>query len=218
MKANTGIIKGNLKKLLRALILTGIFTCAGTLIAAAAPKIDETDYEGKGKIEVNFSGKVNYKNVRVCAWDAKGKKIRTTVTDKNPDEIEWTLSKYEMGKTYTFTISGVKAKKEKKYSSVSGKIRIPVNKGKIPVYDIDYDAEDKEADFEFPYPVEWKNVKVKIVAGNKNYVTKICEKGRQKLEVKVRKMKKGKVYRYRISGIRKKGTSSYVTISGSFVA
>ena len=92
---------------------------------------------------------------------------------------------------------------------------------KIVVKSVDYDPEDKKVDFEFKHNVQYKkNVKVTITYGKskKNYVTSIQELSNKSLEVKVRKLKYGRVYKYKINGIRRKGAKSYKTISGTFRA
>ena len=49
-------------------------------------------------------------------------------------------------------------------------------------------------------------------------MTRIIEKDSDSIEVKVSKLTLGKKYTYKISGVSAKGTNSYKTISGTFVA
>ena len=66
--------------------------------------------------------------------------------------------------------------------------------------------------------VGWKSPKVKIFRGNAQYAVRISDRGRRDAEIRVRKLRKGIVYHYTISGIRKAGDRKYTTIRGSFMA
>ena len=52
----------------------------------------------------------------------------------------------------------------------------------------------------------------------KEYVRKIEETSRNEIEVKVNKLTAGKTYSFTVTGVRKKGTSEYVTVTGTFKA
>lgn len=137
---------------------------------------------------------------------------------KDNDEISFRLKKYAMGETYTFTLSGVSRRSEKKFRSLKGKIWIPVFKGSVPVRDVDYDAVDRELSFEFDTAVQWQTPTVTITAGGQTYSERIIDLDSRDLEVKVKNLKKGKKYKYRITGIHRRGDTQYTTISGSFKA
>ena len=88
----------------------------------------------------------------------------------------------------------------------------------ITMKETDYEKDKNLVSFEFLEKVEWKKPTVSIVYGNRDYVLRIKKKTKQEIEVKVSKLKTGRKYRWTISGIRKKGGSSYVTLSGTFIA
>lgn len=96
--------------------------------------------------------------------------------------------------------------------------------GSRPVVDeVSYDRKDREVDFEFTSSVSWKSPKVKITSynGKKTYKGKITDKDSDELEYKLNRSSKltyGNYYRYKISGIKKRGSGSYTTISGTFRA
>ena len=187
-----------------------------SVTAMAAPTIRKTEYEGKGKVDVSFGSKVSYNDVKVTVKNADGKSETCTIVNKDADDLEFRIKNYKAGSTYRYTISGVAVKGEKDYGSVSGKVSIPKAKGGIPLKEIEYDAKDKEVTFDFDTRVEWKSPKVKIRKNGKNYVKKIRAKDADDIEVSVKKLKKGKKYKYTISGIRKKGSGDYTSISGTF--
>lgn len=87
------------------------------------------------------------------------------------------------------------------------------------VEDVEYDYEDREVNIEFYGRVQWKKAKVKIYDGKgKQYVRYIIEKDSDDIEVKTKRLKVGKKYRYKITGVKKRGTKDYKTIKGSFYA
>ncbi len=176
------------------------------------------EYESKGNVEVNFNQNVRYKNVKVKVKDSAGKTVPAVITGKARDDLDFRIKKYKMGETYTFKISGVSRCSEEIYQTIKGKVYITVVNGKVPVKTIGYDEKDREVEFSFAKAVQWKASKVEITDGKKKYSVKITEKNRKELEVKVKKLKKGKVYQFTITGIRKKGDTKYTKISGSFVA
>lgn len=186
--------------------------------AFASPKIKEAEYEGNGRVEVDFRTKVKYKNVKVVVTDTKGNKYTTKINRKDNDDLTFTIKKFKKGLTYKYTIKGVKKKSEKNYGQVIGKITIPGNNAAPAVKKFDYDREDNELEIDFKTKVQWKNAKVTITDGKKNYVVKIKEKDNDGIELKVKKMKYGKRYTYKISGVRVKGNTKYKTITGTFIA
>ena len=229
MAANTNLSyeeENNMKKTntgtaIRKMICTAmvmVWMLIAAVPAFAAPKIKAAEYEGNGRVEVDFSSKVKYKNVKVSVKDNKGASYSVKINEKDNDDLTFTIKNYKAGRTYTYTISGVRKSKEKTYGKVTGKVTIPAASGTPRVKKTDYDRKDKELEFDFASDVQWKNAKVVITDGKKNYSVRILEKDKDSIEVKVSGLKVGSKYNYKISGVRVKGTSVYQTISGTFVA
>lgn len=201
-----------------ATLMITIWAVVAAVPAFAAPKVKKAEYEGKGRVEVDFKSKVKYKNVKVTVKDNKGATYSTTINEKDNDDLTFTIKNFKTGRTYTYTISGVKKNNESSYGKVTGKVTIPTPTTTPKVKEVDYDKGDREVEFEFTTRVQWKGTKVTITDGSKNYVTRIKEKDSDSIEVKVSKLTIGKKYTYKISGVRVKGANSYKTISGTFIA
>ena len=201
-----------------ATLMITIWAIVAAVPAFAAPKVKKAEYEGKGRVEVDFNSMVKYKNVKVTVKDNKGATYSTTINEKDNDDLTFTIKNFKTGRTYTYTISGVKKNNESSYGKVTGKVTIPTPTTTPKVIEVDYDTGDREVEFEFPTRVQWKGTKVTITDGSKNYVTRIKEKDSDSIEVKVSKLTIGKKYTYKISGVRVKGANSYKTISGTFIA
>ena len=215
--------KGILKKITAAALAASMvmsmgavssFAAGNTASSSSSPKIEEVDYEGNGRVDVDFYGKVKYKNVK----DTAGKKYTAKVTAKDNDELDFKVSNIKAGKKYKFTISGIKKSSAKKYTSVKGSFKVPGVK-KIVVENIEYDAEDREVSFEFRNHVQWKNAGVSIKDANgKGYAVRIVEKDNDELDVKTTGLTEGETYTYKIKGIKAEGASKYTTITGTFTA
>ena len=205
-------------KKMRSMLAALVLSCCVSTAAAAAPAIKSIEYEAPGKVEVEFTSKVKYDHVKVKVTDSKGKKVTSIIADKDGKELEFRLKSFKPGKTYRFSISGIRRRGEQENSTLAGKVWIPKMAGSISVKEVDYDSGDKEVEFEFLQNVEWDCAVVKILDGKKNMTVRIKEKDHDGIEVKVKKLKKGKIYHYRIFGIRRSGEEMTEVISGAFKA
>lgn len=188
------------------------------LPVAAAPKIKETECEKKGIIQVDFRTDVIYKNPRVTVKDSTGKKYKAVIVELDDDDMTFRVKNYRAGKKYTYKISGVCAVGETSFHTVKGTFRIPKKSAKPVIQEVSYDAEDREVEFDFTTDVRWKNAKVTISHGGKQYVHYISDKDHDGIDVYVKALKHGKKYSYKISGVSRTGQKNYVTVTGSFIA
>ena len=111
-------------------IITSVISCLMIISMAvptfaAAPKKEHVKYEGSGKVEVEYIGHVKYKNSKITVKDTSGKKYKVTVLERDNDETRFKIKNYKAGKTYKFTISGVKKAGTSKYGKVTGSVKIP---------------------------------------------------------------------------------------------
>ena len=109
-----------------SLVLAMMLTVGATptFAASAAPKVEDVDYKGKGVVEVEFFGKVKYKNAKVTLKDNKGKKYKARILERDNDDIKFKIKNYKKGRTYKITITGVKKRGAAKYTKVKTKVSI----------------------------------------------------------------------------------------------
>lgn len=108
-------------------------------VSAAAPKKESVEYKGNGRVDVEFRTKVNYKNTSVTVKDSSGKKYKAYIVDKDSDDLEFRIKNFKKGKSYRFTIDGIRKRGTVRYSSVSGTVKIPkasADIGKSKAYSI----------------------------------------------------------------------------------
>ena len=182
--------------LITSLLLT-FGLAAGPVSAASAPKIEEIDYDGGGKVEVEF--------------------YRARIIKRDDDDIKFQINNYKKGMKYRFTIRGIAQRGSSNYTSVSGKVKIP--SAKVAVKEIDYDSEDKTVEIDFKDKVKWNAPTVSIVDSQGNeYSINILEKDNDSIEVSVNALTIGETYSYTVTGVNSLGQSGSRTLTGTFVA
>jgi len=207
---------------LSLVMVFGALTIGGTGLEASAaksnvPKFEDIDYEGNGRVDVDFCSRVVYKDAKVKVKDSDGKSYTASIVARDNDEVDFKIKNFATGKTYTFTISGIKVSGTDKYTSVTGKVKIPAPS--LYIKEVDCDIEDKELSVEFNCKVNYSGVKVTVKDSKGNtYSTKILEKDKDEIEVRVSGLKNGSKYTVSVSGVKRTDASSYTTVSKTFVA
>lgn len=108
------------------MVVTAVMFLIGQLsVFAATPAMEEIEHKGKGRVEVEFYGKVQYKNVKVTVKDTSGKKYKVTNIRKDSDDISFNIKNFKKGKTYKISVKGVKVRGSKSYGTATGKLKIP---------------------------------------------------------------------------------------------
>ncbi len=206
-----------MKKRVLAIVMT--LLCAVSLIRipveAKAQQIRKTEYEGNGKVEVEFYGYAQYKNAKVTVKATDGTKLTAKITDKDHDDLDFKVKGLKADTKYTYTISGIRFGKSGKYGSISGTFKTP--KTELFIEKVKYDREDKELEIDFFTRVQFKNVKVTLIDENgKSTTLKILEKDKDSLEVRATGLKRGKTYTIKVSGVRLYKKGSYTTVTRKF--
>ncbi len=96
--------------------ITGKFT------VPAAKKLSITEIEcdaSDRELELEFSGRVQYKSAKVTVKDSAGKKYTACIEEKDSDSMEIYVKGLKKGKKYTVTISGVRLRNTGSYGKVS---------------------------------------------------------------------------------------------------
>ena len=205
-----------MKKILAlALVMLSMISASIPAMAATA-SISKTEYEGSGKVEVEFKKDVQYKSAKVTVKDSDGKTYTAKITEKDEDDLTFKVTDIKDGKTYSYTISGVRSGGSGSYGKVTGSFKVPSAK-KLSIKSLEYDREDKELGIEFSGKVQYSGAKVTVKDSDGNsYTAKIIEKESDEMEVRVSGLKKGVKYTVKVSGVRLKSLGGdYVSVSKS---
>lgn len=113
-----------------AVILALVLSLTSAPAFASAPKTERVKYLGSGKVEVEFYQDVQYKQAKVTVKDSSGNTYSASIYDRDDDELKFKIKNYKKGKTYKFTISGIRQEYTSKYGKVTGSVKCPKDQGK----------------------------------------------------------------------------------------
>lgn len=130
-----------IKKRMPVILLTVTLMILTQIIpaSAAAPKKESVEYKENGRVEVEFRSKVYYNKTSVTVKDTQGKSYKAYIVDKDNDDLEFRIRNYKEGRTYKFTIKGIKKRGTISYGKVTGTVKIPAAAaaiGKTSAYSI----------------------------------------------------------------------------------
>ena len=162
-----------MKKLFIALLALSVLIASALPAMAAAPAIRRVEFDG-GKVEVDFSGSVQYSGAQVAVKDSSGKFYSARIVEKDGDDLSFAVSGLAAGKTYAFAIRGVRAGRSGSYGIVYGSFRVPA--AKTLAMRASYDSGDRELDIEFSGNVQYKNPRVEVKDINgRSYSVKVTD-------------------------------------------
>ena len=205
---------------------------------------DNDDYDRyQTEIDVKFAFRVSWKqNAKVSSVkDNKGNSYKGYLTDRDDDECEIYIRNVKYNRTYTIKLSGIKARGASSYGTFTFKVKVPAKSNNISVknieydydgyYDDDYDDDyddyyddDKyQLSFDFNKDIVYKRSSYIIIrdSAGKAYSSKssYIDWDDDGCELNLNKpLKKGKTYTYEIVNIKTRGSGSYTTLKGSFIA
>lgn len=201
-------------------LMLAVLALASLAVSAMAevPVVAKVEYEGFGFVDLDFRGGVQYMDAKVNVQDADGFVYETRIWERDDDDLSFKVENIVAGKTYSFTVSGVRSGYSGEYGSVSGEFVVP-EEGALAIRNADYDAEDRELEIEFVGRVNYSNpvVEVRDAAGN-SYETRIVEKDNDSIEVSVKGLSRGESYAAFVSGVAAMDSGMPGSASVDFVA
>ena len=204
-----------MKKRIVALVMALAMLLMALPAMADAPVIEKIEYEGNGRVEVEFARDVKYKNSKVKVTDWNGKKMDVTVKERDEDSVTFRIDGVKAGKEYDFTISGVKVRGTSGYGKVKGSFTTP--DAQLPAVEELEVKKNGRIEVEFAGKVQYRNLKVKVKdAAGKKYTVSVVKKDNDELDVKVTGLKSNTEYTLVINGVRTKGTDEYGKLKVSF--
>ncbi len=195
-------------------------TVRGTVVVPSITKvvIERTKYEGSGKVEVDFVGRVAYSGASVSVKDSSGKTYRASICDKDSDELDFKVAGIAAGKTYRFTIKGIRNADGNVMTTVSGSFKTPAA-ALVTIREIEYDEDDRELSVEFSRRVNYRDAKATVKDANgKSYGVRILEKDGDEMDLYVSGLRRGQKYTLSISGVKASTATSYTTVKKNFYA
>lgn len=205
-----------MKKYIAILLALSVVLAASVPAFAAEVSIRKVEYEGAGRVEVDFDGYVQYENVEVIVNDDSGKNYLTEIRELDGDDLSFKVSDIAAGQSYSFVISGVRSGKTGSYASVQGSFEVPPAKT-LAIRSLDYDREDRELEIDFNARVQYEDLKVLVKdASGQSYSVKVRDMDDDSVEVRVSGLKRGESYSVEVSGVRADGMNDIDIVSGNF--
>jgi len=205
-----------MKKLLSVLLVALLM--ASIPVFAAQNESIRVEYDGYGRVEVDFRKNVRYNEAKVDVQDSSGASLPAVILDRDEDDLDFVVENLVPGETYSFTITGVSYAKDGNTEPFTGSFRVP-GEGEIVIQKIDYDRDDRELEIEFTGRVEYGELIVTIEdESGKTYDASIREKDRDSVELRVSGLERGVEYSVTVSGVRLPDSANTVSITEKFTA
>lgn len=204
-------------KKLFALIMAALMLLGAVPAMADAPQVEKIEYEGNGRVEIEFARDVKYRNFSVKVTDENGKKHSVSVSERDEDSVSLKISGVKAETDYKVVLRGVKARGTSGYGRVRVNFTTPVNPVSAPVVEKVEVKKNGRIEVDFAGKVQYGNLKVKIKdAEGKAYGVSVVEKDNDEINVKAAGLEAGKEYVLIINGIRAKGAEGYTKIKVPF--
>jgi len=198
-----------------ALMLTVPAMAAQT---AAAPAPFRAEYEGGGRVEIDFRGDdVKYQNVAVTAAAPDGAAQTVTILEVDDDDLTFLIENVQPSTTYSFTVSGVKLPGGADYESLTGEITTPAA-GETAIQKVELD-DGSELEIEFAGRVAYENAAVTVTSADGTALNAvITERDDDSIEVRVDGISRGDDYTVTVSGVGEAGSGIFGTVQRTFTA
>lgn len=188
-------------------------------VVAEVPTIEKVEYEGYGKVDIDFWQDVQYSDPAIVVTDGNGQSVDVKVLERDDDDLDIRIAGVVPGMTYEFEISGIAVRGTGDYGSVTGSFTVPADAGDVSIAKVEYDRDDRELEIEFSCKVSYKDLKVEVYDADGNSVqAKVTEKDTDDLEVRIGKLTSGATYTVVVSGVGPRDGNSYGEVSAEFTA
>ena len=92
------------KRIVSMVLALAMILSLSVNVFAAAPVIEDVEYEGRGLVEVEFKKDVRYKNVKVTVKNAAGTKMTAKIVDKDEDDLTFFVKNLKPGAKYRVSL------------------------------------------------------------------------------------------------------------------
>lgn len=208
-----------MKKWIAMLLLAvALLTVPALAFSAVTDSQFRAEYEGRGRVEIDFRRDAMYQNLSITAADPAGNIQTITILEVDDDDLTFMIENIQPATTYTFTISGVKLPGDADYGSLTGEITTPAA-GETSIQKIDFDDDDGELEIEFAGRVNYNNETVTVTAADGTAQdVRITDRDDDSIEVRVNGLVRGNDYTVTVSGVGEAGSGVFGTVQRTFTA
>ena len=206
-----------MKKAFAALLLTALLLTATALGASTgqAPAY-RAEYDGNGRVEIDFRSGATYKNLSVTVLDPDGVAQTVTILETDDDDLTFKIESIQPSTTYSFTVSGVQLPGAEP-EALTGEITTPAA-GETAIRSIEAD-DGNELEIEFAGRVDYADPTVTVTdAEGAELTCVITEKDDDSMEVRAEGLVKGEDYTVTVTGVGEAGSGISGTVTRTFTA
>ena len=202
--------------------LIAIATAAAALLAipalAVAPEAFRAEYEGNGRVEIDFRNNVSYENLTVDVTAFMGAPQTVRILEADNDDLTFIIENILPETTYTYTVSGIREGRTGEFGSVTGEITTPAE-GEVVISELEADVEDGEIEIEFLGRVDYDNPTVTVTKADGTILeTLITEREGDSIELRAKGLIRGEEYTVTVTGVSQRSLNNFGTASRSVIA
>lgn len=185
---------------------------------AAAPEAFRAEYEGNGRVEIDFRNDVDYENLSIGVTGPLGAAETVTILELDDDELTFSIDNVLPETTYTYTVNGIREGRSGDFGSITGEITTPAA-GEVVITELEGEADDGELEIEFLGRVDYDNPTVTVAKADGTILdSRIEERDGDSIELRVQGLIRGEEYTVTVTGIAQRDSGAFGTVSRSFIA
>ena len=209
-----------MKKLLTIAIAAAMLLAIPAL--AIAPEAYRAEYEGNGRVEIDFRNNVTYENptVQVAPADflSEAPALTARILELDNDDLTFVVEGILPETTYNYTVSGVREGRTGDFVSITGAVTTPAECA-VVISELEADVEDGEIEIEFLERVDYDNPTVTVTKADGTVLeTRIEEREGDGIEVRAKGLVRGEEYTVTVTGVALRGIGNYSTVTRNVIA
>lgn len=205
-----------MKKLITIAIAAAMLLALPAL--AAVPEVFRAEYEGNGRVEIDFRNDVDYQNLEVTVTGPLGAPQNVTILELDDDELTFSIADILPETTYSYTVTGVREGRSGDYGSITGEFATPAE-GAVVITELEGEADDGEIEIEFLGRVDYDNPTVTVTKADGTILdARIEERDGDSIELNARGLTRGEEYTVTITGVAQRDTNNFGSAVRTFIA
>lgn len=205
-----------MKKLITIAIAAAMLAALPAL--AAAPEVFRAEYEGFGRVEIDFRNDVDYRDLSVEVTDPQGIAQSVTILEMDDDDLTFSIDNILPETVYTYTVSGIREGRDGEFGSITGEIVTPAE-GAVVITELEGEADDGEIEIDFLGRVDYGDLVVTVAGADGTVIeTEIDERDGDGIELRAKGLVRGEEYTVTVDGVAQRGSDAFGTVSRTFIA
>jgi len=214
-----------MKKLL-AIVIAAVLLAIPALAAseffatepAAEPSFFRAEYEGNGRVEIEFKRDMSYQNLSVEVLNPFGQPEDVTLIEVDDDDLTFSVADVRDETTYTFTVSGIREGRTGDFGAITGQFTTP-GPDDVVITELEGDVEDGEIEIDFLGRVRYDNPAVTVTRADGTALdARITDRENDSIELRVSGLTRGEEYTVTVTGVAPQDSGVFGSVTRTFIA